>query len=115
MLVGLWVGLILVLRWKRLEGLTPINVHWGQEFPDGSKSWAWGSYLRGSGSMAIEAPRLHKPHSTKDRLPIFLVKATLNSPARLTPKSSNISRKVSRPVVGSVGSYQTQIWPYFSL
>ena len=34
---------------------------------------------------------------------------------RLTPKSSNISRNVSGPVVGSIGSTQPCIWPYSSL
>jgi len=33
----------------------------------------------------------------------------------LLRKSSNISRKVSGPVVGSVGFAQSQIWPYSSL
>ena len=64
------------------------------------------SHLRDSGSMPIEVPRPHKPHSTKDKLPILLVKAILSSPehpVRLTPKTSNISRKVSGSVVGSIG------------
>ena len=46
------------------------------------------------------------------------MKATLYSPehpVRLTPKSSNISRKFSGPVVGSVESLQSQIWLYSSL
>ena len=34
---------------------------------------------------------------------------------RLTPKSSNISRKFSGPVMGSVKSAQSQIWPFSSL
>ena len=46
------------------------------------------------------------------------MKPTLNSPEhpeKYTPKSSNISRKVSGPVVDSEGSAQCQIWPYSSL
>ena len=53
------------------------------------------------------ALRLHRPHITEYKTPRLLVKATLNSPEypkRLIPKSSNISRNVSGPVVGSVGS-----------
>ena len=68
--------------------------------------------------MHIEAPRPHKPHSTKDKFPILLVTATLSSPeypARLTPKSSNVSRKVFWPVLGSMGLIQSQIWPYSNL
>ena len=64
------------------------------------------------------APRPHKPCSTEDKTPRLLVKATLNSPEhpeRLTPKSSNISRNVSGPVVGSISSTQPCIWPYSSL
>ena len=51
------------------------------------------------------ALRSHKPQSTEDKIPRLLVKATLNSPEhpeRRTPKSSNISRKVSGPVAWSV-------------
>ena len=47
-----------------------------------------------------------------------MVRTTLNSSElsmRLTLRSSNISRKGSWPVVGSVGSVQPQIWPYSSL
>ena len=76
------------------------------------------SHLRDSGSMPIEVPRPHKPHSTKDKLPILLVKATLSSPenpVRFTPKSSNLSRKVSEPVLVSMWSAQSQIWLYSSL
>ena len=107
MFAGLWVGLVLLLRWRPLEGLLSINVPCGQEFSDFSKSWAWVSQLRGSGSMPIEAPRSHKLHRTKEKFPILLVKATLSSPehpVRLTPKSSNISRKVSGLILGNMGS-----------
>ena len=66
----------------------------------------------------IGTPRPHKPHNIEDQTLRLLLKATFNSlahPVRLTPKSSNISRKVSGPVVGSVWSAQSQMWPYFSL
>ena len=66
----------------------------------------------------IVASGAHVTHSTEDKPPRFLVKATLNGsdhPEKLTPKSSNIYRKISRPVVGSMGSAQFQIWPYSSL
>lgn len=49
----------------------------------------------------IVALTSYKPHSTEDKTPRLLVKATLNSPEhpdRLTPKSSNISGKFSGPV-----------------
>ena len=56
------------------------NIPWDQEFSGNSKSWACVSHLRGSGLIPTKAPRPHKPHSTKDKFPILLVKATLNSP-----------------------------------
>lgn len=49
----------------------------------------------------------HVTHSTEDKPPRFLVKATLNGsdhPEKLTPKSFNIYRKISGPIVGSMGS-----------
>ena len=66
----------------------------------------------------IVAPGARMTHSTEDKPPRFLVKATLSGsepPEKLTPKSSNISRKVSVPVVSSMGWAQFQIWPYSNL
>ena len=65
MFADLWVGLVMLLRLRPLEGLSSINVPWSQEFYYDSKSCAWVSQLRGSGSMPLEAPRSHKPDSTK--------------------------------------------------
>ena len=82
------------------------NIPWDQEFSGNSKSWACVSHLRGSGLIPTKAPRPHKPHSTEDKTSRLLVKVTLNSPEhseKLTPKSSDISRKVSGSVVAVWG------------
>ena len=57
-LAGFWMGLVLVLRQRPLGRLSSINVPWDQECSGGSKSWAWVSHLRGSGSMPMEVPNL---------------------------------------------------------
>jgi len=48
-------------------------------------------------------------------IPSFTSAHHVLQPICLLRNFSNISRKVSGPVVGSVGSGQTLIWPYFSL
>ena len=114
-LLTLGYGLILVLRWRPLGELSSINIPWGWEFSGCSTSWTQVSHLRGS------SPTLYCGIKTQHRrlkTPRLLVKATLNSPEhseKHTPKSSNISRKFSKPVVGCVGSAQSQIWPYSGL
>ena len=108
-------GLVLVLRWRPLGELLSTNDPWGWDFSGGSMSWirfpiswvqAW--------SLTV-APQLHRSHSTDDKTLRRLVKTMLNIPEqskKLTPKSSDIYGKFSEPVVGSVGSAQSQIWPY---
>ena len=73
-------GLDLVLSWRPLGGLSPINIPWGWQVSGGSQSWAYVSHLRGSGLTPTVAPRPHKPHSTEEKLIRLLVKATLHSP-----------------------------------
>ena len=42
-------GLVLVLRWRPLAELLPINVPWGWKFSGGPKSWSRVSCLWDSG------------------------------------------------------------------
>ena len=85
----------------------------------GEQSLGLGSPTSGVQAQPLTVvPKPHKPHRTEDKPPRLLVKATFNTPQNpneLTPKSSSISRKVSVPVVNSVGSAQSQISPYSSL
>ena len=86
--------------------LSLINIPWSQEFSGGPKFWTWVSHLKYLGPTIYIAPTPHKPHSTEDKISRLLVKAALNSPEhseKLTPRSSNISRKVSGPVVAVWG------------
>ena len=103
---------------RPLGELLPINGSWGQEISGGSKSWSWVSHLRGSGLTPYWNSKTSQATKRRRPSPRLLLKATLSSPehpVRLTPKSSNISRKVSGPVVGSMWSAQSQMWPYFNL
>jgi len=89
-----------------LGELSLINIPRRQEFSGGPKFWTWVSHLRHLGPTLYIAPRPHKPHSTEDKTSRLLVKVTLNSPEhseKLTPKSSDISRKVSGSVVAVWG------------
>ena len=61
-------GLDLVLSWRPLGGLLPINIPWGWQFSGRSKSWAYVPHLRGSGLTSTVAPRPHKPHRTEEKL-----------------------------------------------
>lgn len=99
--------LVLVLRWRPFGEFLSINVPWDWEFSGDSECLTLVSHFRDSAQLHTVAPRPQKPLNTENKTPRLLVKATLNSPEypkRLIPKSSNISRNVSGPVVGSVGS-----------
>ena len=109
---------VLVLRWRTFGEFLSINVPWDWEFSGDSKCLTLVSHFRGSAQLNTVAPRTQKPLSTENKTPRLLVKATLNNlehPKKLTTKFSNISRKVSGLVVGSMWSAQSQMWPYFSL
>ena len=66
-------GLFLVLRGRPLGELLPINVPWEQEFSGGPNSWSWVSCMVQALPLAV-APRLHRPHSTKDNNLRLMVK-----------------------------------------
>ena len=98
---------VLVLRWRTFGEFLSINVPWDWEFSGDSKCLTLVSHFRGSAQLNTVVPRTQKPLSTENKTPRLLVKATLSSPEypkKLIPKSSNISRNVSGPVVCSVGS-----------
>ena len=106
-LLAFGLGLVLVLRWMLLGWLSLINFQ-GVESSLVVQSPRLGSPTSGVQAQSLTiAPTLHRPHITEDKTPRLLVKATLSSPEypkKLIPKSSNISRNVSGPVVCSVGS-----------
>ena len=104
--------LVLVLRWRPFAEFLSINVPWDWEFSGDSECLTLVSHFRGSAQLHTVAPRPQKPPSTENKIPRLLVKATLNNsehPKKLTTKFSNISRKVSGPVMRSVRSSQSQI------
>ena len=99
-------------------GKTQINISWVRSSLVIQSPVDWSPMSGVQTHPPTVAPRHHRPHSTEDNIPRLFVKSTLNSPEylkTLTPKSSNISRKVSGPVVSSVGPTQSQIWPYSTL
>lgn len=121
---GYWCLLALGWAWfwcwdgGHWEDVSIINVPWCQEFSSSSKVLGLSLSPQGFRLDAYWSSRPHKPHSTKDKLPILLVKATLSSPAHqwgLHQRPSNISRKVSGSVVRDIGWLQSIIWPYYSL
>ena len=61
-LAGFGWDMILVLRWRSLGELLPINVPWALEFPGGPISWTQVSYLRDS--TLTHYYRLCVPHPT---------------------------------------------------
>ena len=100
-----------------MGGISPINVPWSQGFSGGS---VLSSGLPPQALMPDLYCGSKTSQTTQHRRqnPKTLGEGNTQQSrtlARFTPTSSNISRKVSGPVVGRPGSAQSQIWPYSSL
>ena len=76
-------GLVLVLTWRPLGELSPINIPWDQEF-SGFQSPEFGCVTSGVQAQPhIVASRLHRPHSMEDKTPRLMVKAMFNNQEHL--------------------------------
>ena len=89
-LAGRWVSWVLVLRWRSLGELSPINITWDWEVSGHPMSWTQLSHLGGSGptpgqSTKTLAAACHKRKARKQttkkwtgRTPKQMVKTKLN-------------------------------------